>query len=101
MRKDFITIYDVAEARGAIIQPDNGCIEGSEFARLRLPLLGGCCGCEASLAAYNMYPSKSGYVVCAECVGEINGFKTVAEFEAFEEQDASDVCRNATGGAYV
>jgi hypothetical protein len=43
-------------------------------------ILGGCQGCAATIAAYNAYPSTSGYWRCADCIGQ-DGFATVAEFK--------------------
>lgn len=42
-------------------------------------MLGSCERCEATVAAENAYPSKSGYWRCAECIGS-DGFVTVEEF---------------------
>ena len=44
-------------------------------------ILGGCQGCQATIAVYNAYPSTSGYWRCADCIGE-DGFATVADFNA-------------------
>jgi hypothetical protein len=44
-------------------------------------ILGGCQGCQATIAAYNAYPSTSGYWRCADCIGE-DGYPTVADFTA-------------------
>ena len=44
-------------------------------------ILGGCQGCQATLAAYNAYPATSGYWRCADCIGE-DGYATVADFTA-------------------
>ncbi len=42
-------------------------------------ILGGCQGCHATIAAYNAYPSTSGYWRCADCIGD-HGYATVADF---------------------
>lgn len=73
-----ITIMDVATARGA--KEVDGAICGGEFERLDLPFWGGCQVCGESLAAYNMYPSKTGFVRCKRCLGDF-GFESVEEFE--------------------
>ena len=58
-------------------------------------IIGGCQGCEATLAVYNAYPSKSGYWQCGDCIGE-SGFATVAEFTAHEAAVAAcPACGNA------
>ena len=44
-------------------------------------ILGGCQGCQATIACYNAYPSTSGYWRCADCIGE-DGYATVADFTA-------------------
>jgi hypothetical protein len=44
-------------------------------------VLGGCQRCSATLAAYNAYPSTTGYWRCAGCIGG-DGFATVADFKA-------------------
>jgi hypothetical protein len=44
-------------------------------------ILGGCQGCHATIAAYNAYPSTSGYWRCADCIGN-DGYATVADFTA-------------------
>jgi hypothetical protein len=76
-----ITILDVAKARG-VKEDANGAISGAEFERVGLPFLGGCQHCGESLAAYNMYPTKTGFVAC-EVHAEGIGFSTIEEFEAF------------------
>ena len=49
-------------------------------------ILGGCQGCHASIAAYNAYPSTSGYWRCADCIGD-DGYATVADFTAHDDRD--------------
>lgn len=46
-------------------------------------ILGGCARCEACIAAYNAHPSRSGYWLCDDCCGDVDGFATVTEFEAW------------------
>ena len=48
---------------------------------LGVDILGGCQGCHATIAAYNAYPSTSGYWRCADCIGN-DGYATVADFTA-------------------
>lgn len=76
-----VTIYDVALARGG--QLVDGKMSGGEFARLGLPMLSGCQRCHATLGPGNAHPSKTGFVLCGDCVAD-QGFATVAEFEQFE-----------------
>lgn len=72
-----ITILQLAEHRGAQAD-EEGHIEGEEFYRVGLDFMGGCRGCEATIAAYNAYPSRSGFWCCADCIGE-SGWETVEE----------------------
>ena len=69
-----ITVLDLAKYRGAT--EVNGAINGAEFERVGLPFFGGCEACEASIAAYNAYPSTSGYLRCRDCIGD-DGYPTV------------------------
>ena len=82
-----ITVLDVAKARG-VKEDDRGCINASEFERVGLPVIGGCACCQATIAAYNAAPTKTGYLMCAEECAEGRGFETVEEFEEWSrEQD--------------
>lgn len=76
-----VTILDVAKARGAEVGED-GSINMGAFEEVGLQIMGGCITCEASIAAYNAFPSRCGYWCCADCVGD-SGFKTVELFEEF------------------
>lgn len=76
-----VTILDVAKSRGVRIEKDGSVTMGS-MNDVDLAIFGGCLTCEASIAAYNAYPSRSGYWCCADCVGDF-GFKTVEAFEEF------------------
>lgn len=74
-----VTILDIAISRG-VKEDKKGYIDENEFYRIGLQMTGGCINCHASLAAYNAYPSKSGYWKCSDCIGD-DGFNTVEEFE--------------------
>lgn len=74
------TILDIAKARG-VEEDENGGINGAEFARVGLPLMGGCQVCNATIAAYNAYPGINGYLVGSCCVEEVEVFETIAAFE--------------------
>lgn len=80
-----VTILEVAEARGVRANPDGG-ITMEQVEGVGLPFFGGCQCCGASCACYNMYPSKSGYVRCEDCIGDY-GFATTEEFEAWSKAD--------------
>lgn len=79
-----ITILDVAIARGAKADTE-GCIDGEEFARVGLSIIGGCAWCGATIAAYNALPTKLGCWGCMDCAHH-QGFETVAEFEECEAE---------------
>jgi len=54
---------------------------GQDFADAGLAILGGCERCHASIAAYNAFPSKSGFWRCEDCIGPL-GWDTVEEADA-------------------
>jgi hypothetical protein len=54
-------------------------------------ILGGCQGCHATIAAYNAYPSTSGYWRCADCIGD-TGYATVADFTTHEATNTCPAC---------
>jgi hypothetical protein len=81
-----VTILDVAVARGAVTS-ENGGISGAEFERLGLPFLGGCEVCNATVAAYNACPSKTGFLRCANGCIRNAGFITVEEFETWMKEN--------------
>lgn len=73
-----ITIDEVATARaGREIQT------AAEFAAVDLRIFGGCQNCGACIAAYNAYPTKTGFWGCEDCTPTVMGFETVEEFERF------------------
>ena len=78
-----ITILDLAVAKGA--KKIDGSISADEFYKVGLDIMGGCLDCGATVAAYNGYPSKSGYWKCGDCIHD-DGFESL---EAFDEW-----CRN-------
>lgn len=87
-----ITILDIAKFRG-IKKNNDGHITMAEFDRVGLPMMGGCEGCNASIACYNSYPSKSGYLRCGDCITENMAFATVEEFETWvKQQETEDAC---------
>ena len=56
-------------------------------------ILGGCQRCQATIAAYNAYPSTSGYWRCAGCIGQ-DGYATVADFTASLPAIGCPACGN-------
>lgn len=81
-----VTIWDVAKSRG-VKEDENGSISGDEFIKVGLPMWGGCCICQASIAAYNAHPGKGGYLICSDCVTPESGFLTTEEFEKWCEDE--------------
>jgi hypothetical protein len=68
-----------AVARGA--KPDeDGNFTMGEIEAVGLPFLGGCQVCHASIACYNAFPSKTNYLRCRSCIGDL-GFATTDDFE--------------------
>ena len=71
-----ITILDYVKSKVG----EKESYSASDFHSNGVEILGGCERCNATIACYNAYPSKSGYWRCAECIDEA-GFGTVEEFE--------------------
>ena len=111
-----ITIHDLAIHRGMKTAED-GSYSGADIAAVGLAILGGCCRCAATIAAYNAYPSKNGYWMCGDCIeneGE-EGYATVEEAnreiygapdpttEALKEIDRlaeAGLCQTSAGGKH-
>lgn len=70
-----ITILELAEHRG-LKRDEQGRSNMGDFWDVGLDLMGGCEICHASIAAYNAYPSKSGYWRCADCICD-DGWESV------------------------
>jgi ribosomal protein L37AE/L43A len=70
-----ITILDYVKSKAG----EKDSYSGEDFLRHGVEMLGGCEVCQATIAAYNAYPSKSGYWRCANCIGD-TGFDTAEEF---------------------
>lgn len=91
-----ITTLELAIHRGA--KPDSdGSFSMESVERTGLAFFAGC-SCTASLAAFNSYPSKSGYTACKDCIGS-NGFETVEEANAaiFPPEDEECDCNDCAG----
>ncbi|WP_297775404.1 hypothetical protein [Mycobacterium sp.] len=52
---------------------------GADYQEAGLPMMGGCENCGATIAAYNAYPSTSGFLRCEGCIGD-DGYPTVRAF---------------------
>lgn len=76
-----ISILHIALEKG-VTKDERGSITMGEFDRLDLPFFSGCQICGASLAPYNAYPSKTGFIRCIDCIGDF-GFETVRQFDTF------------------
>jgi hypothetical protein len=82
-----LSILDIALAEGAKAD-ERGGISMAEFDQRGLPFFAGCQDCGASLAPYNAYPSKTGFIKCRDCIGGSDlGFATVEEFRASGTDD--------------
>lgn len=67
-----VTIHQIAEARVG----KSGTLTGADYIEAQLPMLGGCECCHASIAGYNAYPAQSGFIRCADCIGD-DGYPTL------------------------
>lgn len=80
--KHFVTVLDLARFRlGPGPVADQASLNGADLASVGLALMGGCEVCEATLACYNAYPSRSGCWRCADCL-QGSGYRTVEEANA-------------------
>lgn len=84
-----ITILEVAKARG-VKEDDTGTINGAEFERVGLSIMGGCQICEATLGCYNAHPGRNGFWIGTCCARSEDTYATVAEFEADWPQQAEE-----------
>ena len=72
-----ITILDYVKS----VVGDKDLYTAEDCLACGVDILGGCQGCQATIAVYNAYPSTSGYWRCADCIGD-DGYATVADFTA-------------------
>jgi len=56
-------------------------LNGADFEKVGLPIFGGCEVCMASVAAYNAYPTQTGYLRCEDCTDDL-GYATAEEANA-------------------
>lgn len=82
-----ITIYELAEHRLGENRESTESLNGGEICSVGLPFWGGCEVCGASIAAYNAYPSKSGYLRCSEDIWN-DGWDSVEEADEAIQQPA-------------
>jgi len=71
-----VTIYDLACYR--LDMPDADSLNGADFDRAGLAIMGECEVCHATLAAYNGCPSKTGYWRCTDCIDD-QGWHSIEE----------------------
>jgi hypothetical protein len=87
------TIWDLALHRGIKLD-DDGSANADQFHAVGLAMIGGCVRCEATIAAYNACPTKTGFWMCKDCVGG-DGFNSCEECEEWitdqhQETNSSD-----------
>jgi hypothetical protein len=80
-----VTILDCAVARGAKADEESGSFTMGDIEAVGLPFFGGCERCHASIACYNAYPSRTNYLRCRSCIGDL-GFASTDEFEEWCKQ---------------
>jgi len=62
-------------------------ISAQDLYDLNLPFFGGCCDCEASIAAFNAYPCTNGYLRCKECtISSGEGYSSVEDFDEYMKE---------------
>ena len=97
-----ITLLDVAKARGIKeTSPDVFAYEA--FEAVGIPMLGGCLLCAATIAAYNAYPTRTGYIMCKSCAEQDASmvFETTEQFELYElEHEPQDTPEEEYYGQY-
>lgn len=86
-----ITIVDYVKS----IVGDKPAYHAEDFSSNGVAMMGGCECCYAMLAAYNAYPSKSGYWRCEGCIRD-TGFATIAEFTAYMTPVTCPACDEAS-----
>jgi hypothetical protein len=87
--RNAVTIMECAIARGLRQDADGSCT-AQDLADVGFDMIGGCCSCHATIAAYNAYPSQGGFWCCSGCVGDF-GFETTEDFELWcKEQDEEE-----------
>lgn len=92
-----ITIQELAFHRGLKTDSDGSYSLGAIEA-VGLAMLGGCEHCEASIAAYNAYPSRSGSWRCEDCIGD-SGYDTAGEAnrDIFGQDSSEEFIQGLTG----
>jgi hypothetical protein len=73
-----VTVYELACYRLGLHAGESG-LTGADFDRVRLPIMGGCEVCHATVAAYNACPSRTGFLRCASGCIAGEGWDTADE----------------------
>jgi len=60
--------HDIALRRG-VVEDENGCVDGSQYAAVGVSILNGCPDCGATVAPYNSYQiaKDNPYAYCRQC----------------------------------
>lgn len=74
-----ITILDVVINK--VGEKDSYTME--DFDEANVAMISGCQDCGATLGGWNAYPSKTGFIWCTDCIGDL-GFDTVKAFKLWE-----------------
>lgn len=79
-----ITMLEVvAQVLGRDLEIESEFSAG-DFEQAGRPMLGGCQSCGATIAAYNMFPTRTGFTSCADCLLDGQGFETVEDLLTWE-----------------
>ena len=70
-----LEIATILAARAGKAVPETA----SDFAAIKVPMIGGCQTCGSRIAAYNAHPQKNGYWACEDCSDE--PIVTMADWE--------------------
>lgn len=82
-----ITVLDVVRS----VVGDKESYSGEDFDAADMAMTGGCQACAASIAAYNAYPSRTGFWLCRDCINDL-GFDSVETFRAWENDPVAWDC---------
>lgn len=90
----FVEVFDLLRAKDGK-PPAGDTVSGDELAEYGISILGGCGHCQAQLAAYNGYPSKSGYWSCRECLSDEDGIYSLQDWEKMTVDEFVKACDEA------
>jgi len=79
-----MSFLDIAIALGVKKDEEMGGYNGADLWEHNLPIMSVCVSCGATLAAYNSYPARDGYIYCAEDHPEdVSGFTDIGQWLRF------------------